>query len=599
MGNVANQPFNGVIQRLRRSLARPADGPADAELLSRYAQAREEQAFTTLVERYGGMVWGVCRRVAGQDTDADDAFQATFLTLAAKAGSPFLRESLAGWLYRVAYRTTCRARVQATRRRRTEQAAADRLDRADTAADVRELQRALDEELSRLPERFRLPVLLCCLQDQTTDEAAQQLGWSFATVKGRLQRGRKMLQQRLKKRGIALSASVLATVRAEGTVGAAPINLVTSTVQAALHGTMTPTVAALVKGASRAMLWTKIKLAVAVVVACAVVAVGGLSLSRLGTGVSTALAVPIPEEAEAKEQVKSSKPAVKDGLEIVVTPTAVSFPSGQVPTLTFTYTNRSKVEFALNSINFAVVESYRCVDTKTGAVWQAGPWQYRGTPAPETALVEPGKSVVRTESVRPRYQLLNQKQPIEPRLDLPPGKYLVTAHVVFEGARKINATPRAPFWTGAITTSPVEVIIVDPKAEAERVTQKGATELAQMAAEQALDKAWAPFVGKKFPNGTGIYPAHRGPWLNDCQPTSTETDDGWTFRFHSNVDAGFEFYVEAAVSKTGTVTVRTAVPRFRADHDRRVIARYYWGRGYAGRAEALGQRDALEIVLIG
>jgi RNA polymerase sigma factor (sigma-70 family) len=720
---VAKQPFNRVIQRLRRSLGRPVDGPADMELLSRYAQAREEQAFTTLVERYGGLVWGVCRRVAGQDTDADDAFQATFLTLAAKAGSPFLRESLAGWLYRVAYRTASRARLQAARRRHMEQAAAGRLDRADTTPDIRELQRALDEELSRLPERFRSPVLLCCLQDQTTDEAAQQLGWSFTTVKGRLQRGREMLRQRLQKRGIALSASVLATVLAEGTGGAAPTPLVTSTVQAALHGTMTPAVAALVKGASRAMLWTKIKFAVALV-AGMVIAAGGISLSRLGTDGATALAVPVPAEAEAvksskpvvknglevvvtpartkfevgqhpvlkvtltnrsdklmrlydyehirwnyksswrcdggipwqssewtnqrgfgtrpvltadlepgksvtqtvtlqgpyvcKEQEQSvaprdelfvgryriattlrfaapegdaqkkgnfwtgeivtdpvevvigdppqaSKPAVKDGLEIVVTPTDARFPAGQQPTLKFTYTNRGKNEFALHSINFAVIKSYRCVDKKTGDVWQAGPWKYERTPVPETAFVEPGKSVTRTETLPGPFEGVDENRLIEPYQELPPGTYLVTAHVVFQRPLKIRGLPRAPFWTGEITTNPVEVKVVDPKAEAKPINEAAALALAQKAAERALDKEWAPLVGEKFPNDSGVYPQHIGPWLAGWKPTTTTSGDGWTFRHKTSKDGGFDVDVQVDVSKTGKVTIRKAAVYYSPD----------------------------------
>ena len=142
------------------------------------------------------MVLGVCRRVLGQDSDADDAFQATFLVLARKAGRAFWGESIGNWLYGVAYRTANKLRLQGVRRSHHENAAAcQRASVTIEDATVRELRQVLDAELSRLPERFRMPLLLCCLQDRTIDEAARQLDWSCTTVKGRLQRGRELLRR--------------------------------------------------------------------------------------------------------------------------------------------------------------------------------------------------------------------------------------------------------------------------------------------------------------------------------------------------------------------------------------------------------------------
>jgi hypothetical protein len=171
--------------------------------------------------------------------------------------------------------------------------------------------------------------------------------------------------------------------------------------------------------------------------------------------------VVVVEPADAKKEPKSSEAVVNNGLEVVVTPTQLEFPVGQAPTLKITYTNRGEKEFALHSINHAVVESYRCVDTKTGDIWQAGPWQYFRTPIPETAFVMPGKAEVRTESLRGPYKLLNGKQPSEPRTELPAGTYQVTAHIVFELPRAQSGDPRCPFWTGEFTTKAVEVVVVE------------------------------------------------------------------------------------------------------------------------------------------
>jgi RNA polymerase sigma-70 factor (ECF subfamily) len=283
-----------VVQYLRRLAGGVAEAGSDVQLLREYVATRAEEPFATLVRRHGAMVLRVCRRVLGEGEDADDAFQATFLVLARKAGAGGWRESVGAWLAAVAYRIARKSRVARARRAVHEQEAASR--RRATSEEnpaLREVQHILDEELDRLPEKFRLPVLLCCLQDQTTDEAARQLGWSFATVKSRLQRGRERLRERLRRRGVTLPAAVLATILAEGVVKGVPPALVQTTVTAAVSGTSSAAVSALVTAAIATMFWNKVKKAVLVLAAVGLVGLGaGLWSFRTPPEMN---AVPVPE----------------------------------------------------------------------------------------------------------------------------------------------------------------------------------------------------------------------------------------------------------------------------------------------------------------
>ncbi len=201
-----------VLRQIRRFAAAGQAGQAsDGELLERFAARREEDAFATLVKRHGPLVLGVCRRVLHDSHDAEDAFQATFLALARKAGSVGRAESVAGWLYRVAYHVAVKALARKSFRRRRERRAGAGA-AADPLAELtgREMLRALDEELSGLSERLRAPLVLCYLEGKTRDEAAHELGWSLGTLKRRLEQARTTLQARLAGRGIALTALMTA-----------------------------------------------------------------------------------------------------------------------------------------------------------------------------------------------------------------------------------------------------------------------------------------------------------------------------------------------------------------------------------------------------
>jgi RNA polymerase sigma factor (sigma-70 family) len=188
------------------------DAPTDAALVLRWTTDAEPGALEALVRRHGNMVFGVCRRVLGNSPDADDAFQATFLLLVRKAHSLARPEQVAGWLHAVALRVARKARAVRARRRVREVPVVD-LAAPIPPEDGRELREVLDEELDRLPEKYRLPIVLCELEGRTLDEAAQLLGWPKGTVAGRLSLGREMLRQRLsRRRGLILPLFVIGGV---------------------------------------------------------------------------------------------------------------------------------------------------------------------------------------------------------------------------------------------------------------------------------------------------------------------------------------------------------------------------------------------------
>jgi polysaccharide export outer membrane protein len=171
----------------------------DGELLERFASRQDETAFAILVERHGPMVLSVCRRILDNEHDAEDAFQATFLVLVRRADSLKNPELLGSWLYGVAYRTARKARAQAARRRQQERQAASVATAEEPLTDLtwRELRSTLDEELNRLPDKYRLPLILCYLQGLTNEEAARRLGWPPGSMSYRLARGRELLRERM------------------------------------------------------------------------------------------------------------------------------------------------------------------------------------------------------------------------------------------------------------------------------------------------------------------------------------------------------------------------------------------------------------------
>jgi RNA polymerase sigma factor (sigma-70 family) len=298
---MATPPIYSVLQHIRRL----ADGPeagqcTDQRLLDRFLSGREEAAFAALVRRHGPMVWGLGWRILRNRQDAEDVFQAAFLVLARKAHSIRKQDSIGGWLYRVAFRLALRVRADKAKRiehrvpcewpgplrgqsipecdsgtyHGRESMPPNRVSDPLSEITWREVCTALDEELARLPERFRAPLVLCYLESKTQDEALQQLGWSKSTFRRRLEDGRTKLSLRLTRRGITLSAGLWATLlsdqlQALTQPGSSFLSsaLAQSTVQAALPfaagkaavTTVSPHVILLAKQALKAAVIHKVK----------------------------------------------------------------------------------------------------------------------------------------------------------------------------------------------------------------------------------------------------------------------------------------------------------------------------------------------------
>jgi RNA polymerase sigma factor (sigma-70 family) len=226
-------PVNPILRHVR-TLLNPCATAADGELLRRYLNRRDEDAFAHLVARHGPMVLSVCRAVLRHRQDAEDVFQAAFLVLARRGSAIVKQDSLASWLHGVAYRLALKARTSAARRQARESMAPPAVASMPgddlTWGEVRAL---LHEELARLPEQFRAPLLLCHLAGLTRDEAARRLGWPATTLKGRLDRGRKLLHDRLARRGLALATALGAAALARTATAALPAALVSAAVRAA------------------------------------------------------------------------------------------------------------------------------------------------------------------------------------------------------------------------------------------------------------------------------------------------------------------------------------------------------------------------------
>jgi RNA polymerase sigma factor (sigma-70 family) len=264
---------------------------SDGQLLARFdarRDARAEHAFATLVRRHGPLVLRVCRQIVGDPHLAEDAFQATFLVLARKAGSIRRPELLAHWLYGVALRTAREARMRDDRRRRHETPVGDGLDREPTGAIEqldstliwREQFDVLHEEVARLPERYRAAVVLCGLEGLTHKEAARRLRCPVGTIGARLTRARERLRDRLMRRGVVPSAALLGAVAgAELASAAMPAALVSSTTEAATWfvaseaakaGLVRTPVVALTEAVLRTMGISRLKLALNLVLAIGV-----------------------------------------------------------------------------------------------------------------------------------------------------------------------------------------------------------------------------------------------------------------------------------------------------------------------------------------
>jgi RNA polymerase sigma factor (sigma-70 family) len=287
--------------------------PSDGQLLQKFVAQRDEGAFAELLQRHGPLVLAVCRQVLCDAHAAEDAFQATFLVLARKAASIRRKASLAAWLYRVAL-NVARTAMARDARRRTREREAGTMSQAHSISvpALADWQPLLHEEVSRLPEKYRVPIVLCYLQGKTHDAAARELDWPVGTVKGRLARARDLLRTRLTRRGLSLSAGLLATtLDSESATAAVPATLLNSTLQAAVRFAAGQTIGGaastqaifLAKGALQIMAASKVTtVAVCLLIAGVVGTVGGvLAFHTQGEGGPGGQSEPSPAGQERRE----------------------------------------------------------------------------------------------------------------------------------------------------------------------------------------------------------------------------------------------------------------------------------------------------------
>jgi RND family efflux transporter MFP subunit len=268
---MAGEDLRDLVDRLRQALGPPPGREVpDGELLRRWLDHKDQAAFELLVWRHAPMLLGVCRRLLGDEHEAEDAVQAAFLVLARKGRSIRRREALAAWLYRVAYRVALESRA----RRQRWPAANERAllnaaspPHAERMSD--ELRPLLDQEIERLPEKYRVPFVLCHLQGRSNEEAARSLGCPLGTIVSRLSRARARLRGRLSRRGVSVSTVALATVfssAGEAAISPVLVHAIVQTAGSFLAGgsaaaAISPQVAGLAKGVIYTMFMTKVRTA--------------------------------------------------------------------------------------------------------------------------------------------------------------------------------------------------------------------------------------------------------------------------------------------------------------------------------------------------
>jgi RNA polymerase sigma factor (sigma-70 family) len=314
-----------VLHQLRNTLLAPTGGGlTDGQLLGQFVAHRDEGAFAALLRRHGPMVLAVCRRLLRHTQDAEDAFQATFLVLARKAPSVRDREAVGSWLYGVARLAALKARSLNARRREKEQQVQDLPHpQARPEEPGWELVDLLDAEVVRLPDKYRLPVVLCELEGRTRREVARQLGLPEGTLSSRLASARKRLAKRLAGYATPFSAAALAATLSEGTSAAVPAPLVRSTVRAALQvaagqvAAATPPASILMKGVLQTMLLAKLKTMVTTVALVVVLGAGGVVYRAAGQAPGTASPGGAKPRTEV-EALRRENDLLKLNLEVVL-----------------------------------------------------------------------------------------------------------------------------------------------------------------------------------------------------------------------------------------------------------------------------------------
>jgi RNA polymerase sigma factor (sigma-70 family) len=311
---MANHQLQQVIHKLHRATLPPSEAAlTDGQLLEHYIVSREESAFAALVCRHGPMVWGVCRRVLDSHQDAEDAFQATFLVLVRRAASVMPRDMVANWLYGVAHQTALKARATTARRRGREKQVTAMPEPALKQQELwHDLQPLLDQELSRLPDKYRAVIVLCDLEGKTRKEAAEHFHLAEGTVASRLATARAMLAKRLTRQGVPVTGAALGALLSHGLASAnVPGAVATATIHAAsmfaaghtaCAGVLSVKAVTLAEGVLKAMLLAKLKIATAVVAAVLVLGASAAAFAQYRLGTQAAPAAPQQQPQLAQKQ---------------------------------------------------------------------------------------------------------------------------------------------------------------------------------------------------------------------------------------------------------------------------------------------------------
>jgi RNA polymerase sigma factor (sigma-70 family) len=404
---MANSQVAAVLHHLREMVEfQRRTSSTDGDLVERFAVGHEEAAFAELVRRHGRLVWRLCRNILKHEQDAEDAFQATFLVLARRALTIRKSESVASWLYGVAYRISVRAkRMAAKRSARERRVAVPESQEHSTELAVRDLQAILDEELLKLPQKYQAPFVLCCLEGHSRAEAAAELGWKDGTVSGRIAQARRLLQSRLAKRGVTFSATMTAGVLSTQTAGARPARILlrvstrigSSFLRGSSDGGCSAAAMTLADGALRAMTTAKLVPGVMLLVA----------LSVLGSGVGV---FAIQQRISASEVVAAKPNAPGPALAPEKTTRADQFgeplPDGAVARLG---TRRLKHASSIKSMAFTTsskqllslghLDGMRVWDAASGKeIHHLAPNPNIGGSVADTLVHPDGRSIVTLES---------------------------------------------------------------------------------------------------------------------------------------------------------------------------------------------------------
>ena len=449
-----------VLRHLRQAaLSQDPGGRSDGDLLANFVARRDAAALEALIRRHGPMVLAVCRRVLAHEQDAEDAFQAAFLVFVRKAASIRGREQVGNWLYGVAHRTALKARTAAARRRANERRAADMPHPStEPEAGWEELLPLLDHELSRLPDKYRAPVVLCELEGRPRKEAARQLGVPEGTLSSRLATARRMLAKRLTRYGPSPSAGALTAALMHGASAAVAPPLLSSTVQVAslvaagqaAAGAASARVAALAEGVVKAMLLAKLS-AVAIVAALVVAAVGSVAFAIRAAAEEPAPPGKAPPAAVPDKSADADKPEPKkaddewgeavDGVQARLRPTKTHWGAGEAADFVLDVRNKGETAHGGCRVpNFCEIE------------WDGKWYQFggRGDLDCKSFSLEPGKQVDEWVKALPDIPWVQKPdpKPSDPptigavvlwRLRVEPGKHTVRVGFRFDdGARPVS-----------------------------------------------------------------------------------------------------------------------------------------------------------------